>query len=110
LRILEVRAGLDTPQRDYSVTVQALCIDAFAGGEIACEFAESFAELAGGADRIASLGVVQADREVDEGLEEEAARAALRGPDFLPDFVALEEAAGVEEVDAALQQFVHDAT
>ena len=55
-------------------------------------------------------GVVEADREVDEGLEEEASRAALRGPDFFPDFVALEEVAAVEEVYAAFQQFVHDAT
>ena len=71
---------------------------------------EAFAELAGGAHRIAALGVVQTDREVDEGLQEKAARAAFRGPDFFPDFVALEEAAAVEEVDPALEQFVHDAT
>ena len=62
------------------------------------------------ARRIAALGVVQTDREVDEGLQEKAARAAFRGPDFFPDFVALEEAAAVEEVDPALEQFVHDAT
>ena len=79
-------------------------------GQVGGEFAQSLAKLAGGADRIAALRMVQADREVDEGLQEEAARTALRGPDFFPDFVALEEAAAVEEVDPALEQFVHDAT
>jgi hypothetical protein len=47
---------------------------------------------------------------VDQGLQKEAARSALRGPHFLPDFVALEEAAAVEEFDSALQQIVHDDT
>jgi hypothetical protein len=53
--------------------------------------------------------VVQADRDVDEGLQERRARTTAPKSDF-PDFVALEEAAAVEEVDPALEQFVHDAT
>ena len=90
--------------------LQARGVDAFARGQVGGEFAEALAELTAGADGIGTFRMVQADGEVDEGLEEEAARAALRGPDFFPDFVALEEAAGVEEVDAALEEFVHDAT
>jgi hypothetical protein len=103
LRILEGRACLDAFQRDQAIAMQARGVDAFAVGQVSGEFAQSFAELAGGADRIAAFRMVQADRKVDEGLQEEAARAALRGPDLFPDFVALEELAAVEEVDAAFE-------
>jgi hypothetical protein len=108
LRIVEGRSGLDPLQREDSVTVEAPGVDAFAGGEVGGELAESFAELAGGSDGIASFGVVESDGEVNEGLQEEAARAALRGPDFFPHFVTLEELAAVEEVYAAFEVWVHD--
>ena len=110
LRILERRAGLDALQHDQALAMQACGVDAFAVGQVGGEFAQSLAELAGGADRIAPFGVIQADCEMNEGLQKEAAGTALRGPDFFPDFMALEELASVEEVDAALEQYVHDAT
>jgi len=102
LRILERRANLDVLQHDLAIAVQARRVDAFAVGQVVGELAQSLSELAGCADRIAALGVVKADREMDEGLQEEAARTTFRRPDFFPDLVALEEAAAVEEVDAAL--------
>ena len=74
--------------------MQARRVDAFAAGQVGGQFAQSLAELPGGAHRIAAFCVMQGDREVDEGLQEEAARPALRGPHFFPDFVALKKAAG----------------
>jgi hypothetical protein len=110
LRILEDRAGLDALQYDLAIAMQARRVDAFASGKVIGKFPLSLAELTGGANRIAALGVIQADREVDEGLQEKAARTTFRGPDFFPNFVALEEAASIEEVNPAIEQFVHDAT
>ena len=110
LRILETRARLNAFQRDQAIAMQARGVDAFAVGQVGGEFAQAFAELAGGAGRIAAFHMVQSNGEVDEGLQEEPSRAALRGPDFFPDFVAFEEVAAIEEVYAALEQFVHDAT
>jgi hypothetical protein len=110
LRILERRAKLDTFQNNLAFAMQARRVDAFASGQVSGKFPQSLAELTGGANRIAALGVIQADREVDEGLQEKAARTTFRGPDFFPNFVALEEAAAIEEVNPALEQFVHDAT
>ena len=110
LRILEDRAGLDALQHDLAIAMQARRVNAFAVWQVGGKFAQSLAKLAGGSDWIAALRMVQADREVDERLQEEAARTAFRSPDFLPDFMTLEEAAAVEEVDPALEQFVHDAT
>jgi hypothetical protein len=83
-------------------------VDAFAVGEVGGKLAESLAELAGSTHGIASFGVVEANGEVNEGLEKEAPRAALGGPDFLPDFVAFEKLAVVEKVYAAFEEFVHD--
>ena len=108
MRIVEGCPALDPLQREDSVTVEAPGVDAFAGGEVGGELAESFAELAGSANGIASLGMVEADGEVNEGLQEEAPGAALRSPDFFPDFVALEKLAAVEEVYAAFKEWVHD--
>jgi len=64
-------------------------------------------ELAPRPQRIAALAVVEAHRDVNEGLEEQTARAALWSPSFLQHFVALEEFAMVEEVDSLLQERVH---
>ena len=110
LRILERRAGLDAFQHDQAIAMEARRVDAFAVWQVGGKFAQSLAKLAGGADWIAALRMVQADREVNEGLQEKAARPALRGPYFFPDFVALEELPAVEELDPVLQPFVHEAT
>src|ERR1019366_484773 len=44
---------------------------------------------------------------VNQGLPEEAAGAAFRGPGLFQDFVAFEELAAVEKIDAELEQAVH---
>jgi hypothetical protein len=44
---------------------------------------------------------------MNEGLQEETARTALRGPRFFQHFVAVEELAMVEEVDSLAQERVH---
>ena len=79
---------------DQAFAMQARRVDAFASRQVAGKLPQSLAKLPRGADRIAALRMVQADREVDERLQEQPARTALRRPDFFPDFVALEEAGG----------------
>ena len=109
-RVLELRrAGVDALERDEAIGMQACCVDGFAGGQVGGEFAQSLAELAAGAQRIAALVVMEGDGTVNEGLQEEAARTALRGPCRFPDFVARKKPAAVEEVDAAAEQLVHEA-
>ena len=78
-------------------------VDALARRQISAQLTQSLAELPARAHRIASLRVVQPDREVDEGLQKQPARTALRRPHLLPYFVALEELAAVEQMDAALR-------
>ena len=107
MRIVEGCPALDPLQHEGSVAVEAPGVDAFAGWEIGGELAKSLAELAGSANGIASLGMVEADGEVNEGLQEEAPGAALRSPDFFPDFVALKIPPAIEQLDTALHQFVH---
>jgi hypothetical protein len=51
--------------------------------------------------------VIQAHCDVNQGLQEEAARPAFGGPDFLEHFVAHEELPGVEELDAVEHPRVH---
>lgn len=79
-------------------------VEAGEGGKVELEFAKSFAELALGAEAIIALVVVEADGEVDQGLQEEPLGAARRGPDFFEHFVALEELAAVEQVEAAVEE------
>jgi hypothetical protein len=47
--------------------------------------------------------VIQADRDVDYGLQKQAAWPLLMGPDFLKHFVAGEELALVEEPNTLVQ-------
>jgi hypothetical protein len=106
-RILTLRgAGFETVQDTEAFAVEARGIDAFAGGEIGGELVQSLAQLPDGAGDIAAFAVMEGDGEVDQRLKKEAAGAALRRPQFLPDFVAFEVLAVVEEMDAARQQLV----
>lgn len=73
-------------------------------GEVGVQLTEPFAKLALGAGAVAAPVVVEADGEVDEGLEEESLGAARGGPDFFENFVALKKLAAVEQVQAALEQ------
>ena len=77
-------------------------IDPFAGRQIAAEFAKSLLELAGGASRVPALEMVKADRYMNQGLQEEAARTAFRCPRLFQHFVAPEELTMVEELDSLL--------
>jgi len=80
-------------QQATRVAIELGRVDAFVFGEIGLKFAEGFAQLAGGPDRVAAGGVIGSHGDVDEGLEEEAARRPFGGPRFLPDFVSMEEVA-----------------
>ena len=99
--------GFDQVEEDGGIAVETVGIDAFAGRTIRGQFAEGFAELASRSDRVVSGVVVAADGYVDQGLEEQAARIALGGPGFFEHFVALEELAVIEELDAAGEERVH---
>jgi hypothetical protein len=78
--------------------------DALVGGQVGLEFAEALVELAGCAEGVVALVVVEGDSEVDEALEEGAVRLSGGCPEFLEDFVAVEELAAVEEGDALLEE------
>ena len=85
-------------------------VDGLAGGKVVGELGETFAQLAAGSDGVGAFGVIQADGDVNKRLKEAAAGSTLRSPNFLPDFVALEKSAGVEEANAALDEFFHGMT
>jgi hypothetical protein len=75
--------------------------------QVGRELAQSLAELAARARRIAALAVVETHRDMNQGLQEQPPRTASRSPCFLQHFVTLEEFAMVEEVDSLPQERVH---
>jgi hypothetical protein len=82
-------------------------VDPFAHRQVRCEFPQSLTELPFRPNRIAAPLVIERDREVNHSLEEQTARSALVGPDLLQHFMADEELAAVEEVDAVANARVH---
>ncbi len=78
--------------------------DALVGGEVGLKFAEALVKLAGCAEGVVALVVVEGDGEVDEALEEGAVGLGGGCPEFLEDFVAAEELAAVEEGDALSEE------
>ena len=101
--IADRASGFDAGEGGLGVAVEAQSVDAFAGGEVVRELAESFTQLAHCPHRVAALLVVERDRHVNQRLQEEAARAVLGGPLFFQNLVALEELVVVEEPDSAFQ-------
>ena len=82
-------------------------LDTFARRQVRREFGETFAKLQVCTCGVASLPVIEADGEMDQGLEEETPRALLVRPDFLQDFVAAEELLRVEELDGVGERTYH---
>lgn len=71
--------------------------------QVRFDLSESLAQLPLRPYRIATLVVVKGHGEVDQRLKKQPARTALGCPDLFQDFVALEEFAPIEEVDAVLE-------
>jgi len=77
-------------------------IDLFAVRQISAEFAKSLLELASGTRWVPALKMVKTDCDMNQGLQEEAARTAFRCPCLFEHFVAPEEFTMVEEFDSLL--------
>jgi hypothetical protein len=97
-------AGLDAGEKAADVIAEGEGVQAGEVRDVGLKLAQSFAELALGARAIFALVVVEAYREVDQGLQEETLRAAGGGPDFFEHLVALEELAAIEQVEAAVEE------
>jgi hypothetical protein len=80
-------------------------VDTSIAGKVGLDLAQSLAKLALSARRVATLMVIEADGDVDQGLEEQTLRAAAGDPELLQDFVALEEPAAIEQGDAVPECF-----
>ncbi len=94
---------LDLFKRRAAFLIQPAGIDSFATRQVRSKFPQPFPELAAGADEITSLAMIKSYREVDESLEKQPARAALRRPRLFQHLMALEELTVIEEQDSPLQ-------
>jgi len=103
-KFVQLFAGLDPGEESGDVVAKGEGVEAAEGGEVGLELAKSLAELTLGAGAIIALVVVEADGEVDQGLQEEALGAPRGRPDFFEHLVALEEVAAVEQVEAAVEE------
>lgn len=103
-KFVHLLARRDPGEEAGNVVAKSEGVEAGKGGEGGLELAKSFAELALGAEAIVALVVVEADGEVDQGLQEETLGATRGGPDLFEHFVALEEVAAVEQVEAAAEE------
>src|SRR5437016_5285593 len=99
--------ALDFLQHRKRVPMQPLSVDALARRQIRSEFAQALAKLAGRAFQIAAPALVEADRDVNQRLQKQPPRPALRGPGFFQHFMAFEEFTLIEEMDSPCQQRVH---
>ncbi len=99
----ERRARLRHRERRRALLVQPRGVDLLASWEVSGELAQSLAQLARCPDGIPALIVVKRDGEVNQRLQEQAARSAFVRPDLFEYFMADEELAAVEEVDTVLE-------
>jgi hypothetical protein len=105
--VVELQPRFDSCQRGHAIAMQLRGVDAFTARQVRGEFPQSFAKLPLGSERIPATVVMEGDGEVDQRLEEQAARAALRCPDLFQDLVADEELPAVEQVDTVAEARVH---
>jgi hypothetical protein len=99
--------GLNPFQQSSSLPMQPLCIDVLPGGQVASEFAQSFAELTTSAGGVAALAMIETNCHVNQRLQEQPARPTFRSPSLLQHFVALEKLAVIEKRDSPAQQLIH---
>src|SRR3954447_2016790 len=105
---VERRAARDDAEGVEGVALERRGIDTLALGQVRGELPQALGQLPRRSEGIAALVMIEGYGEMDQGLEEEAPRPGLARPDFLQDFVADEELAAVEEVDAVCEARVHD--
>src|SRR5258708_3665555 len=89
------------------VTGQPGCIDALVLRQVRDHFPQRFAKLATRAHRVTAGAMIRADSHVNQRLQKEAPRTALRCPGLLQHLVRFEELARIEELDPALKNGIH---
>ena len=89
-------------ERLLSIAIKTRRIDPAIHRQIAGELAQGLPQLQLGADRIALLMMIKSHGYVNHRLQKQPPLAAARPPDIFENFMALEELAGIEQLDAAL--------
>ena len=97
-------AFLDGGQCITRFTVQPPCIDTLVFGQVSAELPQRLAELPRGAHEISPLGVIQAHRDMNQRLQKQAPRTALRSPGFFQYLMTGEEFARIEQVNPTLKR------
>ena len=106
--IVERPAGLRYDERRLTVALERRRVDSLTHRQVRGDLPQALAQLAGRADRIAALVVIERHCEVDQRLEEEASWPTLGRPDLLENLMADEELAAVEQVDSVLKARVQE--
>src|SRR5215471_16790954 len=78
-------------------------IYAFAYRQVRCQLAQALTELPLGAQPVAALDMVPAHRHVNQRLQKQPPRPALRRPFHFQHLVAFEELGLVEQLDPSMQ-------